>query len=79
MNNYAQMHLTLWYVAVGQDIQLMAQITLDVIVSMKQTYMPPDKSVYRKIIFFIFHPKHVVGTQKNRLNETFFLCNQYIW
>ena len=33
---------------------------------------PPDKSVYWKTIFFIFHPNtYVVGTQKNRLNETF--------
>ena len=26
-------------------------------------------SVYLKIIFLISQPKHVVGTQKNRLNE----------
>ena len=35
---------------------------------------PPDKSVYRKIIYFISHPKHMyVGTQKNHLNETVLL------
>ena len=37
---------------------------------------PPDKSAYWKIIFFISHPKHVVGTQKNRLNETVLLSIQ---
>ena len=26
---------------------------------------PPDKSAYWKTTFFISHPKHVVGTQKN--------------
>ena len=31
---------------------------------------PPDKSAYWKTFFFIAHPKHVVGTQKKRLNET---------
>ena len=28
------------------------------------------KSEYQKINFLISQPKHVVGTQKNRLNET---------
>ena len=39
---------------------------------------PPDKSAYWKTIFFISHPKHnyVVGTQKNRLNETVLLSIQ---
>ena len=37
---------------------------------------PPDKRAYWKIIFFISHPKHVVGTQKNRLNETVLLSTQ---
>ena len=37
---------------------------------------PPDKSAYWKTIFFISHPKHVVGTQKNRLNETVLLGTQ---
>ena len=37
---------------------------------------PPDKSAYWKIIFFISHPKHFVGTQKNRLNETVLLTTQ---
>ena len=37
---------------------------------------PPDKSVYQKTIFFISHPKHVVGTQKNRLIETVLLSTQ---
>ena len=36
----------------------------------------PDKSAYRKTIFFISHPKHVVGTQKNCLNETVLLSTQ---
>ena len=36
----------------------------------------PDKSAHWKIIFFISHPKHVVGTQKNRLNETVLLSTQ---
>ena len=35
------------------------------------TLVPPDKSVYWKIIFLIFSTKtYVVGTQKNRLNVT---------
>ena len=37
---------------------------------------PPDNSVYWKTIFFISHLKHVVGTQKNRLNETVLLSTQ---
>ena len=38
---------------------------------------PPDKSVYVKIIFLISQPKHnVVGTQKNRLDETVLLSTQ---
>ena len=37
---------------------------------------PPDKSAYWKIIYFISHLKHVVGTQKNRLNETVLLSTQ---
>ena len=32
--------------------------------------------LYLKIIFLISHPKHVVGTQENRLNETMFLQKQ---
>ena len=40
-------------------------------------FRPPDKSVYWKIIFFISHAKqYVVGTQKNRLNETVLLTTQ---
>ena len=36
---------------------------------------PPDKSV--KLIFFcIYQPKHVVGTQKNCLDETVLLSTQ---
>ena len=32
---------------------------------------PPDKSAYWKTIFLYFSSKtYVVGTQKNRLNET---------
>ena len=34
------------------------------------------ESVYLKIIFLISEPKHVVGTQKNRLNETVLLSTQ---
>ena len=37
---------------------------------------PPDKSVYQKIIFIISQPKHVVGTQKNCLNEAVLLSTQ---
>ena len=34
----------------------------------------PDRSAYWKIIFSYFSPKtYVVGTQKNRLNETVLL------
>ena len=36
------------------------------------------KSVYRKFSFLISQPKHVVGTQKNRLNETVLLSTQNI-
>ena len=41
-----------------------------------KTARPPDKSVYWNIISFISHPKHGVGTQKNRLNETVPLSTQ---
>ena len=34
---------------------------------------PLDKSVLLKINFLIFQPKHVVGSQKNRLIETVLL------
>ena len=37
---------------------------------------PPDKSAYCKTIFFISHPKHVVGIQKNCLIETVLLSTQ---
>ena len=40
-------------------------------------YRPPDKSAYWKIIFLYFSSKtYVVGTQKNRLNETVLLSFQ---
>ena len=40
---------------------------------------PPDKRAYWKIIFFISHSKtYVVGTQKNRLNETALLSTQNV-
>ena len=39
-------------------------------------FTPPDESAYLKIIFLISQPKHVVGTQKNRLNETVLLSTQ---
>ena len=32
---------------------------------------PPDKSAYWKILFYFSCKTYVVGTQKNRLNETF--------
>ena len=41
-------------------------------------FRPQDKSVYWKISFFISHLKHVVGTKKNRLNETVLLSTQNI-
>ena len=38
---------------------------------------PPDKSAYLKINFSYFSTKtYVVGTQKNRLNETVLLSTQ---
>ena len=39
---------------------------------------PPDSSAYLKIkiSFIIFQPKHVLGTQKNRLIETILLSTQ---
>ena len=41
---------------------------------------PPDKSAYWKIIFFIYfiflYFPYVVGTQKNRLNETVLLSTK---
>ena len=38
---------------------------------------PPDKSVYQKNYFSYFLTKtYVVGTQKNRLNETVFMSTQ---
>ena len=36
------------------------------------------KSAYQKLNFLISKPKHVVGTQKNRLNETVLLGTQNI-
>ena len=36
-------------------------------------HWPLFKSVYQKINFLIFQPKHVVGAQKNRLMETVLL------
>ena len=33
---------------------------------------PPDKSAESKINFVIPQPKHILGAQKNGLNETFF-------
>ena len=38
--------------------------------------MPLVKSVYQKFNSLISQPKHVVGTQKNRLNETVLLSTQ---
>ena len=41
---------------------------------------PPDKSALLKIIFSYFSTKtYVVGTQKNRLNETVLLSTQNLW
>ena len=36
------------------------------------------KSAYQKINFLISQPKHVSGTQKNRLNEMVLLSTQNI-
>ena len=36
------------------------------------------KSAYQKNSFLISQPKHVVGTQKNRLNETVLLSTKNI-
>ena len=42
-------------------------------------YRPPDKSVQLKNYFSYFSTKtYVVGTQKNRLNETVLLSTQNI-
>ena len=41
----------------------------------KTIVRPPDKNTYLKINFLIFQPKHVVGTQKNRLNEMVLLSS----
>ena len=44
---------------------------------LKRISRSPDKSPYWKIIFFISHPKpYVVGTHKNRLNETVLLSTR---
>ena len=43
-----------------------------------KSYSPLVKSAYQKIIFLISQPKHVVGTQKNRLNETVLSSTQKI-
>ena len=37
---------------------------------------PPDKSVYWTAIFLFLNQNNVVGTQKNRLNETVLLSTQ---
>ena len=37
---------------------------------------PPDKCVCWKIIFLFLNQKYVVGSQKNRLNETVLLSTQ---
>ena len=48
-----------------------------VIVPMCGHIRPPDKSAYLKIIFFYFSTKtYVMGTQKNRLNETVLLSTK---
>ena len=39
---------------------------------------PLVKSMYQKINFLIFQPKHVVGTQKSSLIETVLLSTQYV-
>ena len=39
---------------------------------------PLVKSAYQNINFLISQPKHVVGTQKNRLNETVLMITQNI-
>ena len=40
--------------------------------------MPLVQCAYQKNNFLISRPKHVVGTQKNRLNETVLLSTQNI-
>ena len=37
---------------------------------------PPDTSALLKVHFLMAQPKHVMGTQKNRLNETVLLSTQ---
>ena len=47
--------------------------TLDECVSNSR---PPDKNAYLKINFLIFQRKHMLDTQKNRLNEKVLLSTQ---
>ena len=50
---------------------------MDRILFFQSEYRPPDKNVYLTIIFSRFSTKtYVVGTQKNRLNETVLLSTQ---
>ena len=70
----------------AQDVQILVEPSSTSIVPVcKQQRLwqvcaesrPPDKSVYWKIIFLISQPKHgVVGTHRNRLNETVLLSTQ---
>ena len=43
---------------------------------MLHTMPAPDKRAHLKVVFLISQQKHVVGTQKNCLNETILLSTQ---
>ena len=52
-------------------------ILYHILLNHRRNPMPPDKSAYCKAIFFYFSSKtYVVGTHKNRLNETDLLSTQ---
>ena len=42
-------------------------------------FRPPNKSVYWKTIFFISHPKHVVGTQKSLMMPISDLLDRFFY
>ena len=53
------------------------QAALDLAPRLYNLFQAPDKSAYLNFFFFYFSTKtYVVGTQKNRLNETVLLSSQ---
>ena len=49
----------------------MTDIALNSKKMVKRVPLPPDKCVWLKNTYLLSKKKYVVGTQKNRLNETF--------